>query len=191
MALTPELPSDVVVVNTFVSLRSDFVQLPRRAQSCPPAVQGPRKATRAAAKHAASPSTLLIYNIPRRAVAGKLFAHLDRLGLYGRYDYVYLPQDRRKRAKDKQLNKGFAFVNFAVPAHAGVCMGRLAGTKLEGSDSKRMLGAVFAENQGVSANLAALAAHCVAHREDAGLPWVRVHAGMVPIRETAQARRLQ
>ena len=92
-----ELPGDIVVFNTFVALQSDFSTLAApRAQSCPPELG---RRTPGQAKDCKAPSeaghatetphtTIVVNNLPLRASTSRLFAHLDDLGLKGRYDYA-------------------------------------------------------------------------------------------------------
>jgi hypothetical protein len=174
------LPEGVYVQNTFITVRPDYDHEPiRRTRSCPPSVRAEAPTRRAGCGQAV---TVLIQNLPIRGRVSSIFSHLDNLGFDGQYDYVHAPIDTRTR-----MLKGFAFVNFAHVADAARLMARLGGTQLEGSESKRTLCASLATNQGIEANLAALAGlRKRSRRKDAELPWVRVNGEMQPIQETAQ-----
>mmetsp|Transcript_90663 Transcript_90663/g.170930 ORF Transcript_90663/g.170930 Transcript_90663/m.170930 type:complete len:719 (-) Transcript_90663:75-2231(-) len=66
-------------------------------------------------------TTLMIRNIPNRYKRSTLMRELDRLGLTGKYDFLYIPVDR-----GTSWNVGYAFVNFITPEYASECMEKLA-----------------------------------------------------------------
>jgi RNA recognition motif-containing protein len=190
VALPLELPSDVVVFKTFVSLRSDFARdSVRRSQSCPPEMCFELEGADSAAVEplpritSSGPTTLLLHNLPLRGRILSVLGHLDALGLEGTYDYVYAPVDTRTH-----MLKGYAFVNFTGPADAQRCLRRIEGTRLKGSSSKRTITACAAARQGLDANLATLSSCSKKNRrKDAELPWLRVAGEMQPIQETERA----
>merc|ERR1719379_366515 len=169
-ALPVGLPENVCVLNTFITVRPNDPEPTGRARSasCPPL----RAA--AGAPPRAGPMTVLVQHLPIRGRVSQLFAHFDNLGFAGQYDYVHAPTDTKTR-----MLRGFAFVNFPDPSHAAHFMGRIEGTQLRRSESKRTLTASLAMNQGVEANLASLSGlKKRARRKVADLPWVRLDGEM-------------
>jgi RNA recognition motif-containing protein len=187
-ALPMELPKNVCVLNTFVTVRPDDYEPIRRTRSasCPPCVRSAAGTMPRAAGAAGAPMTVLVKNLPCRGRVNRLFAHLD-LGFAGKYDYVHAPMDTKTG-----MLKGFAFVNFPDPSHAACFMQFVEGTQLRGSESKRTLTACLAANQGIEANLAALSGMRKRNRSKVfGLPWVRLDGEMQPIQETGKALALK
>lgn len=174
------------MLNTFVTVRPEDYEPMRRTRSasCPPCV---RSAAGTMPRAGGAPMTVLVKNLPCRGRVTSFFAHLDNLGFAKQYDYVHAPTDTKTR-----MLKGFAFVNFPDPSHAARFMQRVEGTQLRGSESKRTLTACLAVNQGVEANLAALAGMKKRNRSKvADLPWVRLDGEMQPIQETGKALALK
>eukprot|EP00929_Paragymnodinium_shiwhaense_P062784 TRINITY_DN31358_c0_g1_i2.p1 TRINITY_DN31358_c0_g1~~TRINITY_DN31358_c0_g1_i2.p1 ORF type:complete len:222 (-),score=50.73 TRINITY_DN31358_c0_g1_i2:411-1076(-) len=62
------------------------------------------------AETAEYPTSLMIKNIPSRALAKDVTGVVDKLGFQGMYDFFYLP-DRLGR-KGCPVNHGYAFINF-------------------------------------------------------------------------------
>jgi len=62
-------------------------------------------------------TTLMFRNIPNRCSQNELIGELERVGLAGCFDFVYVPLDLGTMS-----NVGYAFVNFIHPAFAACCM---------------------------------------------------------------------
>jgi len=61
-------------------------------------------------------TTLMIRNIPNRCSQREVIGELERVGLAGCFDFVYVPLDLGTMS-----NVGYAFVNFIHPAFAAFC----------------------------------------------------------------------
>jgi hypothetical protein len=179
MAWAHVLTDGVVVHNTFLALTSDFVELPRRARSCPPQLEY-GTADRALPQFALEPglTTVLVRGLPDSSSAKEVFQHLDDLGFVDLYDYAHLPTDTRTR-----LLRGFGFVNFPDPRDARRCLEVLPGTQVASGGGKP-LQACYSDRQGVDANLTTLRGAAKKQRRGAELPWLRVNGDLVPIQDT-------
>lgn len=62
-------------------------------------------------------TTLMVRNIPNRCSQRELISELERAGLAGCFDFVYVPLDLGTMS-----NVGYAFVNFIHPAFASQCI---------------------------------------------------------------------
>lgn len=90
-----------------------------------------------------SSTSITLRNIPTAFNRSMLVQLLDKHGLNGEYNMVYLPMDRfRKKAK------GFAFVNFENHAGAQRCMSMFEGFQNWGSLSKKVCTVEWGERQG-------------------------------------------
>lgn len=82
-------------------------------------------------------------NIPTAFTRSTLVQLLDKHGLEGEYNMVYLPMDRFRKK-----SKGFAFVNFENRAGAKRCMSLFEGFQNWGSLSKKVCTVEWGERQG-------------------------------------------
>lgn len=117
-------------------------------------------------------TTVMIRNVPNQYHRGHFMQELDRLGLCGKYDFVYLPIDRQT-----QWNVGYAFVNLESPEECDKCMKLMNGhkfKKLHPGQQQRCAQVSVAHLQGIEANLAHFNNTAV-FSSGSGLlqPWVR------------------
>eukprot|EP00927_Polykrikos_kofoidii_P029183 TRINITY_DN25280_c0_g2_i1.p1 TRINITY_DN25280_c0_g2~~TRINITY_DN25280_c0_g2_i1.p1 ORF type:complete len:630 (-),score=148.37 TRINITY_DN25280_c0_g2_i1:214-2103(-) len=94
-------------------------------------------------------TTMMLRHIPCRKSQEDVMAHVDRCGFGGRYDFLYLPSDKRCGA-----NLGYAFVNFLTPADASRFESEMSGYSFPGCSSAKACEVVPAHVQGLSQNLA-------------------------------------
>jgi len=129
------------VVRTFVTIPDPPQGSKRRTQSSPPAVRGgdaqkPVQTTQ---------TTVMVRNLPNRAKLVRFQEHLINLGGADLYESVYMPVDTRTG-----MNKGYAFVHFKTPALAAQFTTKVAGTKLPGSQSSKVLAVSEAKQPGLA-----------------------------------------
>jgi hypothetical protein len=96
------------------------------------------------------PTTMMIRNMPGRYSQNDLMMDLQKLGLAGTYDFLYIPIDKRTAA-----NVGYAFVNFVDHVWAARCIKRFEGYRFsQQKKSSNKLGTVsVAFLQGLEKNL--------------------------------------
>lgn len=88
-------------------------------------------------------TSVTLRNIPTAFTRSSLVQLLDKHGLNGEYNMVYLPMDRfRKKAR------GFAFVNFVTHGAAKRCMSLFEGFQNWGTLSTKVCTAEWGERQG-------------------------------------------
>jgi hypothetical protein len=82
---------------------------------------------------AGPPTTLMLRGIPCRFSPEEVMGFINTLGLEGKYDFFYLPQDARCKS-----NLGYAFINFIAPGYATICQDGLQGRVLGSSRSSKV-----------------------------------------------------
>eukprot|EP00811_Abedinium_folium_P033998 NODE_6919_length_1625_cov_7.931909.p1 GENE.NODE_6919_length_1625_cov_7.931909~~NODE_6919_length_1625_cov_7.931909.p1 ORF type:complete len:495 (+),score=130.62 NODE_6919_length_1625_cov_7.931909:184-1485(+) len=92
-------------------------------------------------------TTVMIHNVPNRYTHKALVRELTSLGFKGKYDFLYLPIDRRTSS-----SVGYAFVNFQAPEDAAQFMTVLSGHRYQGCKC-RVAHATAAHLQGLEENL--------------------------------------
>jgi len=91
-------------------------------------------------------TTVMLRNIACRATAQIVAEALDREGLCGTYNFVFVPRCERRRSS-KASNLGYGFVDFKASAHAAECKRRLDGCRLGGTVTAKRVEVVFARSQ--------------------------------------------
>eukprot|EP00811_Abedinium_folium_P034903 NODE_7744_length_1553_cov_12.003506.p1 GENE.NODE_7744_length_1553_cov_12.003506~~NODE_7744_length_1553_cov_12.003506.p1 ORF type:complete len:450 (+),score=113.73 NODE_7744_length_1553_cov_12.003506:60-1409(+) len=92
-------------------------------------------------------TTVMIHNVPNRYTRKALVRELTSLGYKGKYDFLYLPIDRRTAS-----SVGYAFVNFRAPEDAAQFMTAMSGHLYQGC-KRRVAHATAAHLQGLEKNL--------------------------------------
>jgi len=104
-------------------------------------------------------TTVMMRNLPCRYSQRRLMTEINGLGFQGRYDFFFLPMDPRSRA-----NRGFAFINFEIPAVSDVFYDVFHGKRLQLFNSDKVISVRPADVQGFEEN-ARYYAHAVAARK--------------------------
>jgi len=73
-------------------------------------------------------TTMMIRNIPCRCSEEDIMADIEALGFAGKYDFFYLPRDRRQKS-----NLGYAFINLDCPKSAVNFQAKLQGYRFAAS----------------------------------------------------------
>jgi hypothetical protein len=99
---------------------------------------------------AASPTTMMIRNIPNRYTQSDLLAELESAGFADTFDFLYLPVDRGTMG-----SVGYAFVNFIDHVWAAKCKSQFEGHRFRGHrrNSGKPAKVSVAHLQGLEANL--------------------------------------
>jgi hypothetical protein len=126
----PCLAEDYEVEKTFVTVRPVSGSR-KRESSCPARIH--------------TPTTVMLRNLPNRAKLVRFQEHLINLGGADLYESVYMPVDTRTG-----MNKGYAFVHFKSQALAAKFTAKVAGTKLPGSQSSKVLALSEAKQPGLA-----------------------------------------
>jgi hypothetical protein len=95
------------------------------------------------------PTTLMIRGIPCSITEEELMALMDNADLKGKYDFFYLPTDKRKSTGNKVANLGYAFVNFVDQQSAEHCATTFRGVPLAPSRSLKKCAISPADIQGI------------------------------------------
>eukprot|EP00811_Abedinium_folium_P032901 NODE_5908_length_1722_cov_13.201254.p1 GENE.NODE_5908_length_1722_cov_13.201254~~NODE_5908_length_1722_cov_13.201254.p1 ORF type:complete len:447 (-),score=93.05 NODE_5908_length_1722_cov_13.201254:205-1545(-) len=102
-------------------------------------------------------TTVMIHNVPNRCRRHALVRELTALGFKGKYDFLYLPIDRRTAS-----SVGYAFVNFPAPENAVRFMAVMNGHQFQGC-KRRVAHTTAAHMQGLRENLSHYNKTCVLH----------------------------
>lgn len=94
-------------------------------------------------------TTVMIRHIPPKLTQRQLLKEVNDLGLAGRFDFLYIPMDSRRRS-----NRGIAFINFVTPAVATEYASAQHKQTLRHPSSQRPLEIMPADLQGFEANVA-------------------------------------
>mmetsp|Transcript_138824 Transcript_138824/g.387148 ORF Transcript_138824/g.387148 Transcript_138824/m.387148 type:complete len:441 (-) Transcript_138824:556-1878(-) len=97
----------------------------------------------------ATPTTLMIQNLPHRLLQSELADEIDRSGFRGHYDFLYMPSEY-----STGRGKGFAFVNFTSPGAAEAFTRAWCRSCRFPSRSSNVLSIAVARLQGRAANMA-------------------------------------
>lgn len=92
-------------------------------------------------------TTVMVRNIPCKYTQRKLMREINSTGFLGRYDFLYLPMDPRRRA-----NRGFAFLNLDSPEIAASFFELFNGKMLRHFSAEKPIEVVAADIQGFEAN---------------------------------------
>jgi len=92
-------------------------------------------------------TTAMVRNIPPKYTQAKFLREVNGMGFMGRYDFLYLPMDMRRRT-----NRGFAFLNFNTPEIARSFHRAVHGKNLPLFPSEKPLEVSPADIQGFEAN---------------------------------------
>jgi len=107
-------------------------------------------------------TTAMIRNVPNKCTRKQLLDELDRAGLHGSYDFVYMPMDQ-----STGCNVGYAFVNFVNPEAFDQCVGSLSGRRMfqlpSGKKTHKNIIVSPAHLQGLDSNLKHYRDCAVAH----------------------------
>jgi len=95
--------------------------------------------------------TVMMRNLPNKYNQSMLVEELNRGGFFGCYDFLYLPID-----PDTRANRGYAFINFALPGYAWMFKTAFEGKRMScyNTDSLKVLSVTPAALQGFDANYA-------------------------------------
>lgn len=93
-------------------------------------------------------TTLMIRNVPNQYSRDDFVGELERFGLAGSFDFVYLPVDQYRR-----WNVGYAFVNFVSSEDASMASQRLTDHPFRHSWKGKLAKVSSAHLQGLRANL--------------------------------------
>lgn len=93
-------------------------------------------------------TTLMIRHVPPKFTQRQLMRELNDLGFAGRFDFLYIPMDSRRRA-----NRGIAFVNFICSDAAENFVHVADGRPLRHPSSQRAVEIMAADMQGFDSNV--------------------------------------
>jgi hypothetical protein len=113
-------------------------------QNKPRQKQDPKKLNLAAALSTEPITTLMMRGIPCSIPQEDLMGFLDNSGLKGKYNFFYLPRDK------KGSNFGYAFVNFVCQEDAELCIETFKGVKLLPYRSQKICTVSPADIQGLT-----------------------------------------
>lgn len=131
----PLLPSTLL---TDLSAGCDE-RLPSSASAESKKVQGP--------SGLAGCTTVMVRNVPGKYTQRKFMREINGAGFLGRYDFIYLPMDARRRS-----NRGFAFLNLESPSTAELFHRVFHGERMRHFAAEKALEVVPADIQGFDAN---------------------------------------
>jgi hypothetical protein len=92
-------------------------------------------------------TTVILRNIPNNCSQSRLLSEMSNAGFGGTFDFFYLPCDFETSA-----NKGYAFVNFKIPATTLSFRNFFHGRKLPNFKSQKVIQIEIASVQGFKAN---------------------------------------
>jgi hypothetical protein len=123
----------------------------------------------------ASPTTMMIRNIPGRHSQDDLIQDLDDMGFARTYDFLYMPMD-----KGTSSSVGYAFVNFVDASWAAKCKQVFDNYRWKGRRSRKIASVSVAHLQGLEKNLQHYGSAAVTKsNEKRCRPMVMSHKGQI------------
>jgi len=93
-------------------------------------------------------TTVMIRHVPPKLTQRQLMREVGELGFSGKFDFLFIPMDSRRRS-----NRGMAFINFCSPALASDFALQVHGKQLKHPSSQREVEVVPADVQGFERNV--------------------------------------
>eukprot|EP00929_Paragymnodinium_shiwhaense_P076467 TRINITY_DN39326_c0_g1_i1.p1 TRINITY_DN39326_c0_g1~~TRINITY_DN39326_c0_g1_i1.p1 ORF type:complete len:206 (-),score=38.30 TRINITY_DN39326_c0_g1_i1:487-1104(-) len=124
------------------------------------------------------PTSLMIKNIPSRAMETEVIGAVDAAGFQGLYDFFYLPMPRIKNVKTVS-NRGYGFINFKDPEGSKRFMDFICSPGITVRSSYKVLDACHARAQGRDALMS-----CAIRARSDALPWILVAGQLVRMCKT-------
>lgn len=155
-------------------LRIDSVQDSSYSQTGTPDAKSTAEHFSPSGSDAASEATtMMIRHVPAKMTQEVLQVQVEQLGFKGRFDFLYIPMDSRRRA-----NRGIAFINFLTAFDARLFALTVHGKPMMHQFAKRPVEVVVADLQGFENNLRNHM-KAIRSRGDACLPVVLPGGGLL------------